>query len=385
MGLGSSTDPVRFIANPSSDEPSASSRIMIWGRTACVLWLVSACAPVPEENGRIAATVVYDVDDRRELYQAGPGLRMLAIESSVALVPRDLVRLSGRRGVPMTRTLGESANLCPGERFEAQPSLALCSGVLLDWDLVLTAGHCLRQLPPQDLLVVFDYALETSDQTATFDEATGVAEIVAEEVSGETDATRVDYAWLRLATPAYPPRRPAGLRASTATLVEGQKFSTLGHPYGVPLKLIDNANVVDGRAENGDYFIADADTSHGWSGGGAFDAGFTLLGILARGGPDFFTTDEGCAVTFTAPVEAAEEQFTYARRALEGLCRKAASTTSLCRSNCGDECETSTLPEPPESGGCQLGAGRPDHPLPELALFVSACFHSLRRRRAHLR
>ena len=276
--------------------------------------------------------------------------------SMVALMPSASLR-PGRQ--QLRSDLSSWANvdaLCPGEPFAEQPAAAFCSGVLVDWDLVLTAGHCTRAFAIEDMNVVFDYHYTAPGELAVRDgDIVQVAEIVSEALgSGENDA-RLDYAWLRLAEPVAPPREPTPIRVRRGALKLDDTVVSIGSGGGVPMKFDAGGRVRNVREEQSDYFVGDSDTSHGQSGGGAFDSDLALIGILARGGNDWIETEQGCRTTAHQPDPlAAAEQFTYAHRAVEAFCSTDAAATSLCRADCGDPCQALPFLPQAASGGCSF-------------------------------
>jgi hypothetical protein len=299
------------------------------------------------------APLVYDSDDRLEYYDVpGAAERDLMAGSSVALIPREATRVVDGRMTIVAPTWGEAKGLCPGERFAEQPAAAFCSGVLVDWDLVLTAGHCARVYALGEFVVAFDYFYQAPGELA-LGELREPTELVAEALDGPDTEPRLDYAWLRLASPLRPPRRPATFHARAATSTTGDTVLAIGAGGGVPLKLDGGAKVRDARAATGDYFVTDTDTSQGSSGGGVFDAELGLLGIVSRGGQDLAPTSSGCRSLIHADANApAMEQVTYAGRALAGLCRADSTASSLCRADCGDRCAALPPPSAFAAVGC---------------------------------
>ena len=88
--------------------------------------------------------IIYGQDDRVEIYES-PDVRLRALASSsfVALIPRShFARTASGDFAIFTRPLKDAFQVCADARFANQPTAADCSGVLIDDDLVLTAGHC---------------------------------------------------------------------------------------------------------------------------------------------------------------------------------------------------------------------------------------------------
>lgn len=360
------------------------------GRPAAALALFCAVAPIgcgaADRAAAAAGSLVNGLDNRQEYFEvASPDERALMASSLVAFVPKVWLRASPVGLAPDVPTWGTDDGLCADEPFADQPAAAFCSGVLVDWDLVLTAGHCLRLLAPEDFAAVFDYHYQAPRQLAVSDgDVFDVVDIISEALDPASSEPRLDYGWVRLGRPVAPPRRPVSLHVHSPSLRLGDPIVSIGTGGGVPMKL-DAGGVVRALREPwADYFIADTDTSHGSSGAAAFDAQLALLGVFVRGGDDSVLTPSGCNRTIRQPDGAvAEEQFTYAFRAVEGLCAQSPSVSSLCRTDCGDPCRALDPPARVESGGCSVSAAPP---LPIWALSLCSSILGLagaatRRRR----
>ena len=100
--------------------------------------------------GELTAPVVYGEDDRVEVFNhPDADLRSIARESIVALIPTFRIERDPDGTYALyTESLGELHGLCPDELFVDQPAAAVCSGVLIDDELVLTAGHCIDSRMP---------------------------------------------------------------------------------------------------------------------------------------------------------------------------------------------------------------------------------------------
>lgn len=269
-------------------------------------------------------------------------------------------------------TWGELNGLCEGEPFGEQPAAAFCSGVLLDWNLVLTSGHCVNALPLDNLRVVFNYYYRADGELALgADDVYAARRVVAsrrdDPPPGE-DGERLDFAWVELDRPVSPPHRPAAAYVRGRGANESDRVISIGAGGGVPIKWDEGGRVRYTRSNFDDYLIADTDTSQGSSGGGLFDEDLVVLGSLARGAPDFSRSEAGCYVTSReSDPSAAREQFTYVHRAVEALCQ-AGSLSALCAPSCPEPCDAGAmgplLPEPRSGGGasCTLSGAPGTHP-----------------------
>ncbi|HEY0469197.1 MAG TPA: serine protease [Polyangiaceae bacterium] len=313
-------------------------------------------------TARVRAPLIYDDDGRREYYEVVDPLVSARFErSSVVLTRNEFIDQQEGRTSSAAPIWGARANICPGEAFSEQPGAAFCSGVLLDWDLVLTAGHCVHLFALSQFSVVFGYYYRESTELNPNQSVATPVEIVAEALDPEGVEPRLDYAWLRLARPVGSPYAPAPVYSKPAALAAGDGFTTIGAPGGVPLKFDDTGTVAVVR-EQRDFFTGRVDTSVGWSGGAAYDTNLVLLGILSRGGQDYVATPEGCnLVVHASSAEPADEQFTYGNRAVDALCAKQ-PTRALCRAECDPFCELKKEPTSVAKveGGCAVAAAHTD-------------------------
>jgi hypothetical protein len=289
-------------------------------------------------------------------------------------------------------TWGKLNRLCEGEPFGDQPTAAFCSGVLVDYDLVLTSGHCVNVIATELLRVGFNYFYrDAGDIALTKDDIYEVERVVLaqrDEAFLNDAAERLDYAWLQLKDRARPPHRPAPIYARSSGAFPNERVISIGAGGGVPIKWDGGGHVQRIRADYDDYFVADTDTSQGSSGGGIFDASLALLGNLARGAPDFEFTVNDCYVTRTeSDPSAAQEQFTYAHRAVEALCATG-SDSVLCDPTCAEPCDAGALdPGDLDAGASDVGCamGRPGAPHTarplELLIAFALAARGLRQRR----
>jgi hypothetical protein len=368
------------------------TRVQRWFRVAVSAVMASnvACSGSAEAVSDTAEPVVYGADDRYEYYDvADDAIRQRLAASVVALIAKSNLRQAGGGVSIESDTWGEQAQLCPGERFADQPAAAFCTGVLLDWDKVLIAAHCAHRLPLAEFSVVFGYYYRAPEELAL--DARDIfqpIEVIAEALDGPAAETRLDYAWLRLSQRVAAPRAPAPVHILPPEPGPVEPLLFVGASGGVPLKADMGALLRDARLDSGDYFIADTDSSHGASGGGAFGRHLELLGILARGGSDFNETTDGCRTSRRVPSALAEEQFTYAFRAVEGVCRNDPTSSSLCRADCPNPCLASAqgdfdaaLGSAADVSGCSAGRGRVRTPWLGVAVLLPILIRRRARRR----
>jgi hypothetical protein len=348
-------------------------------------------APATFELGREPQAFVNGEDDRREYFELDDAAQRAALEqSAVALMTGSAATavIDGR--LELLPTWGQVNALCDDQPFVDQPSAAFCSGVLVDWDLVLTSGHCVDVVRLDQLRVAFGYYYDAAGELAMVEDDIYAVErvVTTRRDPGAPDdgAERLDYAWIQLAEPVRAPHRPAPVYTAERAVSEGDPVISIGAGGGVPLKWDDGGSVQYSRPDFDDYFIANTDTSQGSSGGGVFDRGLAVVGSLARGAADFSLTSNGCFVTNVESDPAqALEQFTYVHRALEGLCA-VGSDSILCSAECGEPCDAGAL-APQASGqrdgsdaGCALVAGAVSRPSLGGGLALALAAVSLRRR-----
>lgn len=216
---------------------------------------------------------IYGADGRRDFHEVTDPAERAAMGPAVSLFRAtslkrdgDLYRIGGR---PFGH---ESRGICPGERFFEQRAAAFCSGTLIAPDLVLTAGHCMgeKNKPAsrcEAVRFVFGFSVGRAGDSPSAAEAGDVYS--CSEVKIYATGKNGDYAVIKLDRPVAG-RRPAEL-AMAAPPAAGTAIFTVGGPYGLPLKVVDGAEVRF-LSEKKAFFGTSLDTSGGNSGGGIFRA-----------------------------------------------------------------------------------------------------------------
>jgi S1-C subfamily serine protease len=292
---------------------------------AALLVLGGSCAPV--EPGAACGALIYGDDDRAEVFEHGDALASLTRASVVALIPAASLDVSDPTDVFVAApTLGDAEGLCADEPYADQPSAAFCSGVLIDDDLVLTAGHCLSNDDEcRATKFVFGFYYEGPGVLATIGSSAvlGCRRIVARE---EGDFWGGDFAVVQLDRGVGAERLP--VNPSDERLARGDPLTVIGHGTGIPAKIDDGAFVVDPR-DGIPAFHIEADTFRGSSGSGVFDPFNRLVGIVTGGRSDFVDRC-GCRAIRRLPTGDGMEEAVRIRPVIDELCAQGWSSARLC-------------------------------------------------------
>ena len=338
---------------------------------AFVLGLIAACGS-PDEGfvGEVTAPVVYGEDDRVEVYNhPSAELRGIAEQSIVALIPSFRISRepSGTYSL-FTNSLKDSRGLCEGELFGEQPTAATCSGVLIDDDLVLTAGHCIDDHTPCDSYsYVFNYHYAQPNMLAAIrDEDVYTCRRVVSQGSAVSGSFTPDFSVIQLDRPVQGDQTPVVIRPAKP-LADLESLSMIGYGSGLPGKIDDGGSVADPREAQLDFFVANLDAFQGHSGSAIFDSQNRLAGILIGGrAPDYVTLDgEDCARVSVYENSQAGEIVHNVAPIVAALCEDGWQAEDLCDPDaCGGEpCGSAPLPSEgggvfaPPSSGCNASTG----------------------------
>ncbi len=285
--------------------------------------------------GELTASVVYGADDRAEVFNhPNADLRRIAEESIVALIPSFRISREpdGTHSL-FTQSLGDLRGLCADELFGNQPTAASCSGVLIDDDLVLTAGHCIDAQTPCDAYAyVFNYHLDAPGRLAAIrdEDVYSCARVVSQRAPDGGNFTP-DFAVIQLDRPVEGAQIPVSIRPATPLGLQ-ERLAMIGFGSGLPAKIDSGGSVADPRADRLDFFVANVDAFQGHSGSATFDSEDRLAGILIGGRtPDYVVLEgESCGRVSVYDDSQAGEVVHNIALVVAGLCDDGWDDADLC-------------------------------------------------------
>jgi hypothetical protein len=233
---------------------------------------------------------IYGDDNRRLVEELDKQFDALQIEHSravLAQVPKWRVTSEDTTSLSIqTKSLTSGMNFCSDEKFSNLPLISSCSAFLVGEDLMLTAGHCVKdKYECQKNYWVLDY-----DDASGFEGASGAVVFKKEkivtwaQVLSWSENPKLDYALIKL-NRKITDRTPLKIRR-TGTVDNNASLLVIGHPMGLPKIMADQAMIRDNSLTY--TFVTNADTFSGNSGSPVINPETNLVeGILVRGDEDF--------------------------------------------------------------------------------------------------
>ena len=241
---------------------------------------------------------IYGSDNRQDIFKVSKPAVRKAADAVVALVKLSDLDENGDGSFDLiTEPFGEAYDLCGTEPFVLQPTGCFCSGFLVAPDVIVTAGHCVKNATDlAKMRFVFGFRMKNA--------TTPRVQFAADDVyAGEKLLDRQlsnngsDWALVRLDRPVAG-RKPVPVR-TTGKIKNTQGVYVIGHPCGLPQKYAPDAHVRDNGAAH--FFVANLDTYGGNSGSPVFNAQTNKVeGILVRGETDFVSNGQ-CDVSLVCP------------------------------------------------------------------------------------
>lgn len=237
--------------------------------------------------------VIYGDDNRKDLYEVTDPLYLELAESTAGMVSeRSIVEQEDGTITFKGRTLAQRG-ICTSEKFAQQETVSTCSGFLVAPDVLVTAGHCVKnEWDCKSQRWVFGIAHKDSADdkiTVTKEDVYSCSEIISRDLNR---GTKMDYAVIKLDRKVEG-RKPLKLRTE-GEIEKDTGLVLIGHPTGLPTKVADGAYVRN--TDNEIFFQANTDSFSGNSGSAVFNAETgEVEGILVRGEDDYvYNKDKGC-------------------------------------------------------------------------------------------
>ena len=262
--------------------------------------------------GFLPDSVIYGQDNRKEVSQITNSRIQKQTNAVAVMVRKNRLRsLDQKRLTYQSVSLGNAMNLCPNERFFAQPALGECTGFIVAPDILVTAGHCAtRQSDCNQFKWVFGFNSQNNGIINKDSVYSCKSIVMTSEVS--TSKSFEDYAIIKLDRPVAGVK-PLKFRKK-GKVRAGANLYVIGHPDGIPMKITDGAKVRsfirlnlnmpedfffekhDFYNNRSDVFAANLDMFAGNSGSPVFNAKTGIVeGILVEGEDDYkFDSNLGC-------------------------------------------------------------------------------------------
>lgn len=293
----------------------------------CLCFVLFACSEERTEKGfivgeslntglvclatkaELSSRAIYGADNRLDWFESPGQTKDYWARATLALIPGHKLQKVSDQFKVVASSYQNVVGLCDGQPFADQPSAAFCSGFLVSEDLVVTAGHCVRDLEDcQATQFVFDYAKVAADQEDYFIPTESVyncKEIVVKRSVGD------DFAVIQLDR-AVVGRTPLNVRRQ-GQLNIGDQLMLVGHPMGLPSKIADGGFV----QSVGNKIVATVDAFAANSGSVLLNSRTGLVeGLLIAGEADLSFVN-GCRVEKKCGNDCAGEVITPIAKVLD--------------------------------------------------------------------
>lgn len=252
--------------------------------------------PVPQELQNISTDSLYHaynsyqkanygLDDRFNYYEADSAFQKNAEKVFCMIFKKDLrlINDSTYQIIP-TGLLGEIKGLCDDQNFVHEPVAAFCSGFAVSANTVVTAGHCVLQNHSlNEYFIVYDFRMSSKLKPQLTISRKNVFEI-EKVVNASSLNSEEDVAVLRIKGTIPKERIPVLSKKNNLEI--GLPIYAIGYPNGLPVKIAENAVVINNKMQA--YYVTNLDTYGGNSGSPVFNRqDHCIEGMLVRGNSDF--------------------------------------------------------------------------------------------------
>lgn len=249
---------------------------------------------IKNELGGSTPKAIYGLDERSLVTDiADEDIKDLARSVSAQFPNYSVFSETDKHLLIKNRTLSEAHQVCPDVAFANSSSLSQCSGFLVGSDLLLTAGHCVKDKNDcENVFFSFDYKngdYQKEYLTLAKENVYRCKQVVQ---SNYGIFSRTDFALIKLDRPVLN-RKPLKIRRLGAVDSKDQLF-VLGHPMGLPLMYQPGGKVRSNIGIN--TFVTNLDTFSGNSGSPVFNKETNVVeGILVKGEDDLeYDVEYGC-------------------------------------------------------------------------------------------
>lgn len=232
--------------------------------------------------------VIYGEDNRRLMIELDANTDADAIKYSssvLAQIPNWRLKSNKENITVDTRDLKYGLNVCDGEKFLDQPLVSSCTAFLVAPDVIVTAGHCVKdkyECKKQTWVIDFDSNgdFQGPSGTITFPKDNTYT---CRELLSWSQNTNLDYAVIKLDRPVMG-KTPLKIRRE-GKVSKSESLIVIGHPLGMPKMVTNNILIRDNSLTY--IFKTNADTFSGNSGSPVIGEISGLVeGILVRGDED---------------------------------------------------------------------------------------------------
>ena len=218
---------------------------------------------------KFAIKAIRDNDNRKDIYQETDTNKIKNAFGVAVMVSKFNLgdtTTSGKVKLLNIERFRDKENLCAKESFGCQPTIGKCSAFAISENYIVTAGHCFKSKNPNTFRFIFDFKAIGEYNTPT-EIDTCLIYAVKEKPVARLDCGDYDFA-IYETYKKIPKKRILCLNTEERTC-DSANLYIIGHPNGLPLKIADDAQVMNNT--NALYFTANLDAYKGNSGSPVFN------------------------------------------------------------------------------------------------------------------